>query len=236
MKGKSIECIPTYVRGLDSKLQGGIPRGSIILICGLAGSMKSAFTYSMLWHASIDRGLKGIYITLEQKREHILMQMEQMGMPVQNAKDLVVIDLTRLRKDLDKKKQMEVDWTGAILQSVEKYAATFGVDLFALDSLQALYALQTFENPRNDVFNFFEALREIGVTSYLISEMSPDSEAHGFYGVEEFLCDGIIHLNIEHGKRAANLFLAVLKMRRCNHQRGYFPLLYDKGMFEIITD
>lgn len=233
---KDLNRLPTYVRGLDTKLRGGVPKGSIVLVSGRAGSMKSSFAYSVLWNANLDRGLKGIYITLEQPKENFLDQMTQMGMPPQEAKELVVIDLRSLRKTAEKKKGAGIQWSSAILKAVDKYASRFGTDLFVLDSLPALYALQTFENPRNDVFQFFDSLREMKVTSYIISEMSSDSSSLGYYGVEEFLCDGIIHLSIEHGKRASNLFMAVLKMRKSNHQRGYFPLLYSKGSFEIITD
>jgi len=33
-----------------------------------------------------------------------------------------------------------------------------------------------------------------------------------------------------------NLFLSIAKMRKTNHKRGYYPLIYDKSGFEIVMD
>lgn len=231
-----VERIPTYVRGLDAKLQGGVPRGSIVLVSGHAGSMKSSFVYSLLWHANAEHKLKSVYVTMEQTKEHMLQHMALMGMKERPTEEILLIDLTRLRKEAERAGKKESNWTDAILQSVRRYQDTYGADLFALDSLQALYALQNFENPRNDLFKFFDALRETKLTTFLISEMPTDRFVFGQFGIEDFLCDGIMHLKVEHGKRSSNLFVGVLKLRKTNHQKGYFPLLYEKNAFEIVTD
>jgi KaiC/GvpD/RAD55 family RecA-like ATPase len=231
-----VERIPTYVRGLDAKLQGGIPRGSIVLVSGHAGSMKSSLIYALMWQANTQHRLKSVYVTMEQTKDHMLQHMALMGMKERPPEEMLLIDLTRLRRDAEKAGRKEVDWTEAILQSVKKYQATYGCDIFGLDSLQALYALQNFDNPRNDLFKFFDALRETKLTTFLISEMPTDRFVFGQFGIEDFLADGIMHLKVEHGKRSSNLFVGVLKLRKTNHQKGYFPLLYEKNAFEIVVD
>ncbi|MEW6070014.1 MAG: ATPase domain-containing protein, partial [Candidatus Thermoplasmatota archaeon] len=49
MKGKDAR-VKTYVKGLDERLSDGLPKESIILVCGTAGSMKSSFVYSVLYN------------------------------------------------------------------------------------------------------------------------------------------------------------------------------------------
>ena len=72
---------------------------------------------------------------------------------------------------------------------------------------------------------------------FIISEMlDPDKELFGMFGVEDFLADGIVHLDLEKDGRRVNLFLSVFKMRKTNHDRSYYPLLFDGNRFEIITD
>ena len=112
----------------------------------------------------------------------------------------------------------------------------FGCKILVLDSLAALYALATFKNPRADLFYFFEDLRDLDVTTFLISEMPTDKQVFGLYGVEDFLADGIIHLNVERIGNTTNLFVGVVKMRKTHHDRGYFPLICESGQFEIVTD
>ena len=54
--------IKTYVNGLDDRMQGGVPEKYIVLVCGHAGTMKSTFTYSMLYRAAIEEQRKGMYL------------------------------------------------------------------------------------------------------------------------------------------------------------------------------
>ena len=104
-----------------------------------------------------------------------------------------------------------------------------------LDSMSALYSLAEFKNPRAELFHFFEKLRTLNITTLLVSEMY-SKESYGLYGVEDFLSDGILHLAMEREKRNVNLFLGIAKMRRTKHERGYFPLIFENGEFEIVTN
>jgi len=52
---------------------------------------------------------------------------------------------------------------------------------------------------------------------------------------EEFLSDGILHLDLRRDDRQVNLFLSVVKMRKTAHRRGYYPLIFDEGGFEVVT-
>ena len=109
--------------------------------------------------------------------------------------------------------------------------------IVVIDSMSALYSLTTFKNPRSELFVFFEKLRDLGITVFLITEMfDPDKDIFGTYGVEEFLADSIIHLKTEKSGKGTNLFLGIVKMRETNHDRDYYPLIVDKHGFEIVHD
>ncbi|MEM3493207.1 MAG: ATPase domain-containing protein [Thermoplasmata archaeon] len=228
--------IPTYIKGLDERMEGGIPKKFIVLVCGHAGTMKSSFTYSVLYH-SAKRGIKGMYITLEQSRESLLEHMQKLGFTDYVSENLIVVDLAKVRKDIGMQPdQKEIDWLGSLINALKAYKNMFGCEIMVLDSLAALYSLTDFKNPRSDLFNFFEKIRDLGLTALLISEMPTDKQVFGLYGIEDFLSDGIIHLATEKSGNSVNLFLGVVKMRKTNHDRGYFPLIFDNGVFEIVTD
>ena len=107
----------------------------------------------------------------------------------------------------------------------------------AIDSLSALYSLTSFKNPRSELFFFFEKLRDLNLTVFLISEMySENQNQFGQHGVEEFLADGIIHIKTEEYANRANLFLGVVKMRETNHPRDYYPLIVDQYGFGVVRD
>jgi KaiC/GvpD/RAD55 family RecA-like ATPase len=230
--------IPTYIKGLDERMEGGIPKKYIVLVCGHAGTMKSSFTYSVLYH-SARRGMKGMYITLEQSRESLLEHMQKLGFTEYVSENLIVVDLAKVRKDMGVQQgaeAKEIDWLGSLINALKAYKNMFGCEIMVLDSLAALYSLTDFKNPRSDLFAFFERIRDLGLTALLISEMPTDKQVFGLYGIEDFLSDGIIHLSTEKSGNSVNLFLGVVKMRKTNHDRGYFPLIFDNGVFEIVTD
>ena len=236
--GDEVERIPTFIQGLDEMMEGGVPKGYIALLCGHAGTMKSSVGFNILFHANKERGMKGMYLTLEQTREPLLRHMAKLNMPQEDAEDLVVIDLARVRKDIKTEgNEEEMDWPNAIIRALKNYKDAFGCEILVFDSLAALYALTNFKNPRAELFHFFERLRELNLTSFLISEMPTDRNVFGLHGVEDFLSDGIIHLKVDYSQGTANLYIGVVKMRETNHPRSYFPLIWEPstGRFEIVT-
>jgi KaiC/GvpD/RAD55 family RecA-like ATPase len=232
--------IKTYVQGLDEKMDGGIPSEHIVLISGRAGTMKSSIAFSLLFNQAKHEGKRGIYLTLEQSRNSLIEHMIRLGFDPKEIKGsggIIVIDMARLRKEMEsQEKDEEINWPQSIITTVNNYKMKFGCNIFVLDSLAALYSISTFKNPRSDVFMFFDKLRDLNITTLLVSEMfEPEKLSFGMYNVEEFLADGIIHLQMERDKRNVNLFLGVVKMRKTSHDRAYYPLLVSKSNFEIVS-
>ncbi|MEW5936432.1 MAG: ATPase domain-containing protein [Candidatus Thermoplasmatota archaeon] len=230
------ERIKSYVIGLDELMEGGVPKSYVVLVCGHAGTMKSSFAYSILYNGHKERTMKGIYLTLEQSKQSIAEHMAKLGLDPKGMDNLVIVDLGRVRKEIayDKTKPQNIDWLKSIIGVLRNYKEKFGCEVLVLDSLAALYALTTFKNPRAELFHFFEQIRDLGVTTFLISEMPTDRQVFGLYGIEDFLSDGIIHLKVEQTDRGANLYVGVVKMRKTNHSRSYMPLIFEGGRFEVV--
>jgi KaiC/GvpD/RAD55 family RecA-like ATPase len=232
--------VKTFVKGLDEQIESGIPVGTVNIVSGTPGSMKSSFAYSVLYNNALKVGLKGLYISMEQDIENLMAQMERLGM-TEDTDKLVVEDYASLEKKLRSKKfqrlKFEHDWITRIRTYTEELEKdTF--DIMVLDSLDALYALTDVENPRRELFYFFKALRETETTSLLISEMTQNSDKFSKFGVEEFLCDGIIHLDFQRtGTILSRLerFIGIIKLRNTNFTTQYFPLQHAKGTFKILT-
>ncbi len=73
------------------------------------------------------------------------------------------------------------------------------------------------------------------MTSMVITEMQQGSERFSDTG-EDFLADGIFHLDLRREDRNVNLFLSTVKMRKTAHRRGYHPLIFDTAGFEVVGD
>lgn len=229
-----MERIKTYIERLDGQLEGGIPKGTISLICGVAGCMKSSLAYSILHKNAVEGNLKGLYITLEQEVQGLKKQMETLGLTEESEK-LTIVD----RKMIDKEAGLDTKFELNLIKKVKYYVDDLlkreDYDLMTIDPLNALYSLTTIKNSRREVHHFFEALREMGITSFLISEMYQGDNRFGKYGVEEFLADAIIHLDLKRERDILERYLGIVKMRYTNHNLQYFPLFYNKDKFIIYT-
>lgn len=227
------ERVKTYIRGLDDQLQGGVPIGHVVLIAGKPGTMKSSVAFNILYHnAKENRG--GAYVTLEQSRGSMLDNMAGMGMDVKGLdKHMSVLDFAMIRKKL--KQLSKQSWIEVFKMYVSNLKKSMDLDLLVIDSLPVLQVMAKFKEPRDDLFRFFEWLRDLDITTFLITEMKQDSGRFSDNG-EDFLSDGIVHLDLTRQDRVVNLFMSVVKMRKTGHKRGYFPLIFVDGGFEIVTN
>ena len=74
-----MERIPTGVKGLDSLIEGGFPKGSSILYTGPPGTGKTIFAIEYLYRGAAESNEKTLYITFEQQQEDLVEQAKQFG-------------------------------------------------------------------------------------------------------------------------------------------------------------
>ncbi len=225
--------IPTHIEGLDENMQGGIPEGHICIVAGASGAMKSSLTFSMLYNAVLYGETSGIYVTLEQGKDSLRSHMSNMGMNIDDKRvsnRIAIIDLSDLRVQLDEQgMSSRVDWMGQLIKQLTSYRDSIGFELLVFDSLGAFFTLTKMENPRDEIFRLFEAVRRLGLTSFFICEMTgEDHKQFGEYGVEDYLADGVIHLVMERSGDDVARKMGVVKMRHTNHRLGYKPFSWKE--------
>ncbi|RLF47742.1 MAG: circadian clock protein KaiC [Thermoplasmata archaeon] len=227
--------IRTYVKGLDEHLGGGIPEGHVVLIVGEPGTMKSSLAYSILYYNAKHNGISGIHASLEQSRESLLANMESMGMKIdrETGKRISVLDLGFIRKKMVQLGNQT--WLEIFKMYVKNLKVSMDSKILVVDSLPVLEIMSKFKDPRIDLFHLFEWFRDLHITTFLIHEQPhgvPILAQHG----EDFLADGVIHIDMCRIENTVKLYLGILKMRRCKHSRRYFPLIYEGGRFEIVAE
>ncbi len=176
---------------------------------------------------------------MEQSRASLVAQMASLGMDPEHVKNVHIIDVRALRREIDEMRE-QPRWLLGLRRQLGRYKEEMGCDLLAIDSLDALYALTPMENPRNEVFHFFEELRELNATAFLVSEMERDGVRLSHHGVEEFLADTIVHLRLREidigMSTSVRRYIGVVKMRGVDHDLDYYPLLVEGGSFEIVSE
>ena len=119
-----------------------------------------------------------------------------------------------------------------ILEALKKsLAEDERLDIIAIDSLPVFEILAEVSKKREELFHFFEFLRELEATVLIINE-APDIPQS--LRDEEFLSDGIIYLSMERiGEVDIQRRIRCVKMRGMDHAMGYFTLEFKNGDFRI---
>lgn len=232
------DLLRTYIENFDEALGGGIPKGSVVLVTGEPGTMKTSLTYSVLHHCASNEKLNALYITLEQKKETLEHQMESMGFSSEEIFGrLSIMDITNYRKKIlltgDKL------WLDYLKRCVERRKEVGRVDVLAIDSLDALEALSDFSDRRIIIYQLFEWLRDCDFTTFIISEAIPELVFEGNEIVSqkndaEYLADAVIALRM----KPLNDFeiqrrIRCIKMRGQNHDTSHFALMFESGKFRV---
>lgn len=223
--------VRTFIQGFDDKLGGGIPQGSIVLVCGEPGTMKSTIAFNALYHNALREGSHAVYMTLEQGRESLAHHLRQLGLDPKDVEDrLTIVDLGMIRKTLEGSK-------GTFFEIFRMYATnlkkTLGFNLLAIDSLPVLETMARFENPREELFKLFEWIHDLDATVFLVQEMSRAQDPYGRNG-EEFLADGIIALKmVTVGDANIQRRIRCVKLRGTAHSPNFYTLIYQNGQFQV---
>ncbi|MFQ6012616.1 MAG: RAD55 family ATPase [Thermoplasmata archaeon] len=229
--------VKSHIGAFDEILGGGIPRGHVVLVSGLPGTMKSTLAYSILHHNAVEGGRTSLYITLEQPKKSLQRQMASMGFDLDRvAGQLHILDVASLQKRTRDAKPGQ--WVDFLQRAVEFRKGLDVVDLIAVDSLEALEVLAQFRDRRHDLFRLFDWFRSQGATSFLITEAPPEPFFPGLHhatGNEaDYLADGILHLRMhEVDEVDLQRRIRVVKMRAANHKTGSYALVFDKGAFSV---
>ena len=229
-----IDRVKTYIKGLDEIMSGGVPKRHVILIVGQPGTMKSSLGYYILYMNAKQDGRRGVHISLEQSRASLAQAMTSMGMAATSdvGDKISILDLGFIRKKMTQLSSQT--WLEVFKMYAQNLKENMDFEIMVIDSLPVLETLSRFDDPREDLFHFFEWLKDMDITTFVIHEMPQGTDQFAQFG-EDFLSDGILHLDLERDHQTVNLFLSVMKMRSTKHKRGYFPLIYDKRGFEIVT-
>jgi KaiC/GvpD/RAD55 family RecA-like ATPase len=226
--------VRTFVEGLDETLDGGIPWGHVVLLEGAPGTMKSSLGFSILLHNAARQGLHCLYLSLEERASSLLKQMGSLGLQLEVPKGSLVVLDPRTAADLLGEK---TDWVDALEEGIRSIKAQRGLDLILIDSLEALEVLAKFKDRRREMYRLFEWLRDLDVTSIVITER-PDwlIAGHVLQGRwdEDFLADGVFHLRIHMvTDLEAQRRLRVVKMRGTKHDTGYVAMVLDEEGFRV---
>ncbi len=234
---KNKERIKTGIKGLDKMLFGGLIQGRNILLSGPAGSGKTTIGVQFLTHG-VNKGENTLYISLEESKKTIYEDMKNLG-----------FDLYRLEKDQKFHfiggQFSEITYhmiklkatTENILEEIIEVIKEKNISRVVIDSLNLLVMTnKELRDKRELIASLVHKLSEQNVTSLLISETKNDSFQLSTYGIEEFICDGVIALyNVRNGSKFSPGIM-ITKMRGTDHDKQIRSYKIKKNGIEVYPD
>ncbi|MBS3163921.1 AAA family ATPase [Candidatus Woesearchaeota archaeon] len=203
---------PTGIPRLDSALQGGFPVGGVILLSGQAGTGKTMLAMRWLFAGAAQKE-PGVYLTMTEPVSKLIKHSSTLTFydPAAVDKGLLVLeDLRASEGFLSLEKEVGKPGVEALVEDIKVLVKRTKAKRLALDSVTAICRfLNDAHLIRHFIFKLGTVLSYLGCTALLVSEVTESN--YSAYDVEEFISDGIIHL--ERGKHGGARTLEIVKMR-----------------------
>ena len=209
-----IERAPTGIEGLDDLIEGGFPRGYVILVTGTPGTAKTTFGMQFIVNGALKHNENGLYIGPSSYFRELKAQFMRYGYDLEKlqneGKILVVTPRARVEEGEDLVNVFDED--------LQKKIVSHNIKRVTIDPLTLMLMFsKEFGGRRRILEKLVDYLKESGVTALLTHERSLGSAEEIEYGMEEFVVDGIVYLQLI---RVGNLFkraITILKLRGTKH-------------------
>jgi len=230
--------VKTGIPGFDELVEGGLPRGSSILLSGSPSTGKTIFGLQFLYNGAKKYNEPGLYITCEDTEKKLVKAAARVGLKLKP-----MLESGRLAIKTFPVGGM---FRRHLIKEIEKQREEGRIKRVVIDSLTTLNLRRSTEECQSDMRTFseqekvnrfmFDFLKDLekmaGITKLLISEIEGDDERRlASDSASPFMCDGIIFVryNSMGGKCAREL--VVRKMRFTRNKEAYHKLLMsDKGV------
>ncbi|MDO9451424.1 MAG: circadian clock protein KaiC [Stagnimonas sp.] len=230
--GSLAKC-PTGIRGLDEITGGGLPRGRPSLVCGNAGCGKTILGMEFLVHGARDFGEPGVFMSFEEGTEELEKNFASLGVDLQQMVKggQLSIDYVHIeRSEIEETGEYDLD---GLFVRLGYAIDSIGAKRVVLDTIEALFT--GFTNTailRAELRRLFRWLKEKGVTAVITGERGDRMLTR--HGLEEYVADCVILLDLRVDQQVATRRLRVVKYRGTTHGTDEYPFLIDERGISIL--
>jgi circadian clock protein KaiC len=216
----------TGIARLDDLLGDGIPRGSSMLVGGVAGTGKTVLLLEFVYRGAIEHGEKSILFSFEETEERLRATARGLGWRLDDEIDAGRVAIVFIA-------QPEIMVEQHLLMMRERIEA-MGARRVAIDSVSVF--LHKVTDPlvvREKVFQLASVVQNVGAVALFSSDIPYGSERLSRSGVEETVVDGIVLLtSIAQGMHRRR-YLEIYKLRNTAHLEGQHSFTIGAGGIHV---
>ena len=215
----------THISNLDDLLGDGIPRGSSLLIGGVAGTGKTVLLLEFLYRGAL-AGEKGILFSFEETEERLRASARGLGWELDHEIERGMIQIIFIP-------QPDIMVEAHLLMMKERIEAT-GARRVAVDSVSVfLYKIKDPQIVREKTFQLASLVQNAQAVGFFATDIPYGSSQISRFGVEETVVDGVIILSLTEEGMERQRYIEIYKLRNTAHLKGRHSIVIGPGGLTI---
>ena len=229
----AVEKVFTGIRGLDEVLMGGVPKGRSTLIAGGTGTGKTVILNEFLYQGITQFKENGVYVAFEESKRDIIKNVKSFGWNYASLiaqKKLAFVDAGALR-EMTFESSQNYDLS-PLIERVKYALKTVKAKRLVIDGLDNLFSrFRNKDAVRQALYQITAELKTSEVTVLMTAEKLGSDKGLSRYGVEEFVADGVIEIELIKGQQQFLRRMFAVKFRGAAFRSGIIEFeITDKGL------
>lgn len=211
----------TGISRLDELLGEGIPRGSSVLVAGVAGTGKTMLSLEFVYRGA-QLGEKGIVFSFEETEERLLASAKGLGWDLAGEVERGMVEIVFIP-------QPEIQVERHLVMMSERIAA-FGARRVVVDSLSVfLHKVEDTHIAREKTFQIASLVQNAQAVGLLATDIPYGTDRISRFGVEETVVDGVILLSATPEGLERHRYIEIYKLRNTAHLKGRHDMVIGEG-------
>jgi circadian clock protein KaiC len=220
-RGPAGDRCKTMISKLDDLLGDGIPRGSSLLVSGVAGTGKTMLSLEFVYRGA-QLGEKGIVFSFEETEERLLSSAAGVGWDLAREIERGMVEIVFIP-------QPEIMVEEHLVMMGERIAK-LGAKRVVLDSLSVfLHKVKDAQTAREKTFQIASLVQNAQAVGFLATDIPYGTDKISRFGVEETVVDGVLLVSATEEGLERHRYLEVYKLRNTAHLKGRHDMIIGEG-------
>ncbi|WP_437978559.1 ATPase domain-containing protein [Sorangium sp. So ce295] len=211
----------TGISRLDELLGDGIPRGSTLLIAGVAGTGKTVLSLEFIYRGA-KAGEKGIFFSFEESEARLRATARGLGWDLDAEIERGMVEIVFIP-------QPDILVEGHLLMLSERILG-MKARRVVVDSVSVfLHKVRDPQIDREKVFQLASVIHNAQAVGFLATDIPYGTNQISRFGVEETVVDGVILLSSTEEGLERQRYIEIYKLRNTAHLRGRHSIHIGPG-------
>ncbi|WP_438044070.1 ATPase domain-containing protein [Sorangium sp. So ce128] len=211
----------TGISRLDELLGDGIPRGSTLLIAGVAGTGKTVLSLEFIYRGA-KAGEKGIFFSFEESEARLRATARGLGWDLDAEIERGMVEIVFIP-------QPDILVEGHLLMMSERILG-MKARRVVVDSVSVfLHKVKDPQVDREKIFQLASVIHNARAVGFLATDIPYGTNQISRFGVEETVVDGVILLSSTEEGLERQRYIEIYKLRNTAHLRGRHSIHIGPG-------